>query len=199
MMFADDLSDEAIDAMLAAAEAEHRAGRSSTCAASAAPSDGSPPTQPRSRTGTAATSWPSSRSGWTPRTTPSCTSSGRSPCGSGCAPKDRACYVNFLEEEGADRVRDAYPPRTYERLAAVERRYDPNNLFRLNQNIPPTAEALAPGRGQPEISSPPAHHPPRNTPPAALHSHSPAHHEEHGETPCTHARPSPRPSPPPPS
>jgi FAD/FMN-containing dehydrogenase len=47
-------------------------------------------------------------------------------------------YVNFLEAEGADRVREAYPPATYARLAAVKRRYDPDNLFRFNQNVPPT-------------------------------------------------------------
>ena len=52
-------------------------------------------------------------------------------------PHGRGVYVNFLEEEGADRVREAYPPRTYERLAAIKRRYDPDNLFRLNQNVPP--------------------------------------------------------------
>jgi FAD/FMN-containing dehydrogenase len=46
-------------------------------------------------------------------------------------------YVNFLEEEGADRVREAYPPATYARLAAIKRRYDPTNLFRFNQNVPP--------------------------------------------------------------
>ena len=45
--------------------------------------------------------------------------------------------MNFLEEEGAERVHHAYPPRTYERLAAIKRRYDPANLFRLNQNVPP--------------------------------------------------------------
>ena len=37
----------------------------------------------------------------------------------------------------ADRVREAYPGHTYQRLAAIKRRYDPNNLFRLNQNVPP--------------------------------------------------------------
>ncbi len=46
-------------------------------------------------------------------------------------------YVNFVQDEGADRVRDAYPPATYERLAAIKRQYDPDNVFRFNQNIPP--------------------------------------------------------------
>jgi FAD/FMN-containing dehydrogenase len=46
-------------------------------------------------------------------------------------------YVNFLTDEGAARVRDAYPGATWDRLVAVKRRYDPTNLFRLNQNIPP--------------------------------------------------------------
>jgi hypothetical protein len=38
---------------------------------------------------------------------------------------------------GADRVRAAYPPAIYDRLASVKRRYDPDDIFRLNQNIPP--------------------------------------------------------------
>jgi FAD/FMN-containing dehydrogenase len=46
-------------------------------------------------------------------------------------------YVNFLGDEGADRVREAYPGSTWERLTAIKARYDPTNLFRLNQNIPP--------------------------------------------------------------
>lgn len=46
-------------------------------------------------------------------------------------------YVNFLEDEGETRIRDAYPASTYARLAAVKRRYDPTNLFRFNQNIRP--------------------------------------------------------------
>jgi FAD/FMN-containing dehydrogenase len=50
---------------------------------------------------------------------------------------DDAAYVNFLGDEGADRIRAAYPHGTYERLAQLKRRYDPTNLFRGNQNIPP--------------------------------------------------------------
>jgi FAD/FMN-containing dehydrogenase len=46
-------------------------------------------------------------------------------------------YVNFLRDEGNDRIREAYPGATYDRLAAIKRRYDPENLFRLNQNIAP--------------------------------------------------------------
>ncbi len=52
-------------------------------------------------------------------------------------PEGSGVYVNFLENEGAERVRDAYPPATYARLAAIKRQYDPGNLFRFNQNIPP--------------------------------------------------------------
>ena len=47
-------------------------------------------------------------------------------------------YSGFLGEEGEDRIREAYPPPTWDRLVAVKRRYDPNNLFHVNQNIPPT-------------------------------------------------------------
>jgi hypothetical protein len=44
-------------------------------------------------------------------------------------------YVNFLGDEGDARVREAYPGATWDRLAEVKRHYDPDNLFRLNQNI----------------------------------------------------------------
>jgi NagD protein len=44
---------------------------------------------------------------------------------------------NFLGDEGETRVRDAYPGPTWDRLVEIKRRYDPTNLFRLNQNIPP--------------------------------------------------------------
>jgi hypothetical protein len=46
-------------------------------------------------------------------------------------------YVNFLGEEGQDRVRAAYGAAKYERLRALKRAYDPTNLFRLNQNVAP--------------------------------------------------------------
>ena len=46
-------------------------------------------------------------------------------------------YVNFLGDEGAHRVRQAYGVRQYERLAELKRTYDPTNFFRLNQNIEP--------------------------------------------------------------
>ena len=53
---------------------------------------------------------------------------------------DPGVYVNFLGDEGEARVREAYPEATWNRLRAIKRRYDPDNVFRLNQNIPP-AEA----------------------------------------------------------
>jgi FAD/FMN-containing dehydrogenase len=53
---------------------------------------------------------------------------------------DDGAYVNFLVDEGEERVRAAYPGRTWDRLAAIKARYDPTNLFRLNQNIPPATD-----------------------------------------------------------
>jgi FAD/FMN-containing dehydrogenase len=50
---------------------------------------------------------------------------------------DVAAYVGFLGDEGEARIREAYPPATLDRLAEIKRRYDPTNLFRLNQNVPP--------------------------------------------------------------
>jgi FAD/FMN-containing dehydrogenase len=48
-------------------------------------------------------------------------------------------YVNFLsgDEEGEDRVRAAYGPEKYDRLKALKRKWDPDNFFRINQNISP--------------------------------------------------------------
>ena len=47
-------------------------------------------------------------------------------------------YVNFLNNEGSDRVRAAYPGSTGERLRAIKARYDPDNFFRRNENIAPS-------------------------------------------------------------
>jgi FAD/FMN-containing dehydrogenase len=54
---------------------------------------------------------------------------------------DDGAYVNFLDAEGPERVRAAYPGSTWNRLVDIKRHYDPDNLFRLNQNIPPAKEA----------------------------------------------------------
>jgi FAD/FMN-containing dehydrogenase len=54
-------------------------------------------------------------------------------------PHQTGAYVNFLMDEGEGRVRQAYGARKYDRLKALKRRYDPDNLFRLNQNIRPDA------------------------------------------------------------
>ena len=45
-------------------------------------------------------------------------------------------YINFMSADEEDRVPEAYQER-WERLVAVKSQYDPNNFFRLNQNIPP--------------------------------------------------------------
>ncbi len=51
-----------------------------------------------------------------------------------------AAYVGFLGDDGERGVRRAYPPATLERLAEVKRQYDPDNLFRLNLNVPPAVK-----------------------------------------------------------
>jgi FAD/FMN-containing dehydrogenase len=53
---------------------------------------------------------------------------------------DKGAYVNFLGDESEERIRAAYPGSTWDRLVEVKARYDPTNLFRLNQNIQPAAE-----------------------------------------------------------
>jgi FAD/FMN-containing dehydrogenase len=50
-------------------------------------------------------------------------------------------YVNYLgqeDDEGRERIRAAYAPSVYGRLADLKRKYDPQNLFRMNQNIAPS-------------------------------------------------------------
>lgn len=46
-------------------------------------------------------------------------------------------YINYLDDEGAGRVRDAYGDETFGRLQALKAQYDPDNVFHRNQNIPP--------------------------------------------------------------
>lgn len=50
-----------------------------------------------------------------------------------------SAYVNFLGSDGAERIRAAYPGSTWDRLTEIKARYDPTNLFHLNQNIPPAS------------------------------------------------------------
>jgi len=50
---------------------------------------------------------------------------------------DNGAYVNFLADVDEAQVRAAYPNGAWERLAAIKARYDPDNFFHLNQNIPP--------------------------------------------------------------
>jgi FAD/FMN-containing dehydrogenase len=51
--------------------------------------------------------------------------------------RDGAAYVNFVGDEGRERVRASYPGGTWDRLRQVKRRYDPDNVFRVNHNIRP--------------------------------------------------------------
>jgi FAD/FMN-containing dehydrogenase len=54
-------------------------------------------------------------------------------------PEGSGVYVNFMEVEGPERIKDAYPAATLARLAEIKAVYDPQNLFRANQNIAPKA------------------------------------------------------------
>lgn len=73
------------------------------------------------------------------------TSAAMRPFGSGGA------YVNYLDgDAGADAVRAAYGP-AHARLVALKNRYDPHNVFRLNQNIRPSVEAGGAAEGEPTI------------------------------------------------
>ena len=56
------------------------------------------------------------------------------------ADETSGAYVGFLGDEGDLGVRRAYPPATLERLAAVKREYDPDNLFRRNLNVAPAVK-----------------------------------------------------------
>jgi FAD/FMN-containing dehydrogenase len=52
-------------------------------------------------------------------------------------PFSKGVYVNFISDEGEERVRDAYPKDVWERLVKLKTKYDPDNFFRMNQNIRP--------------------------------------------------------------
>jgi FAD/FMN-containing dehydrogenase len=52
-------------------------------------------------------------------------------------PRDESAYVGFLTDDGQARIHAAYPGSTWDRLAGIKSAYDPGNLFRRNQNIPP--------------------------------------------------------------
>src|SRR3954451_21056435 len=62
-------------------------------------------------------------------------------------------YLNYTSDQGEERVRSSYGPEKYERLVELKDKYDPGNLFRLNQNIRPSLEAAARGERPMEQSS----------------------------------------------
>ena len=49
----------------------------------------------------------------------------------------KGAYVNFVSQEGEDRVMDAYTPQTWDRLKKIKFVWDPDIFFRINQNIKP--------------------------------------------------------------
>ena len=52
-------------------------------------------------------------------------------------------YLNYTSDVGEDRVRSSYGPEKYARLVELKDKYDPTNMFHLNQNIKPSIEATA--------------------------------------------------------
>ncbi|HET7560736.1 MAG TPA: BBE domain-containing protein, partial [Limnochordia bacterium] len=64
-------------------------------------------------------------------------------CFDAVQPYSRGVYVNFLGDEGEERVRASYGGDTYARLAALKAAYDPTNFFRMNQNIVPNRAAAS--------------------------------------------------------
>ena len=72
--------------------------------------------------------------------------------GASLEPFSSGAYVNVLADEGAAGVRRAYTPHKLARLTAVKDEYDPDNVFHLNQNVPPSRS----GRPQPKSHEYPA-------------------------------------------
>ena len=73
-----------------------------------------------------------------PRARPSSSSHGRGHGGGARAVGGQRWYVNYMQaDEPIERVRAAFGDETFERLRTLKRRYDPNNVLRRNQNIPP--------------------------------------------------------------
>jgi len=66
---------------------------------------------------------------------------GPSDSGGLCKNGEPGAYVNFLMNEGQDRIKASYRGN-YDRLVQVKNRYDPDNTFRVNQNIRPTTRGL---------------------------------------------------------
>ena len=60
--------------------------------------------------------------------------------GAALRPWARRAYVNYLAPSSPERIREIYGPN-YPRLARVKAQYDPANLFRSNQNVPPAARS----------------------------------------------------------
>jgi FAD/FMN-containing dehydrogenase len=52
-------------------------------------------------------------------------------------PEGNGVYVNFLQNEEPERIKEAYPEATLSRLRAIKAKYDPGNMFRFNQNVRP--------------------------------------------------------------
>src|SRR5262249_963697 len=69
-------------------------------------------------------------------------------------------YVNFMMEEGDERIRATYGDN-YNRLAAIKARYDPDNFFRVNQNIKPARAVETAYEGGSASALPPAFQPAR--------------------------------------
>jgi len=57
------------------------------------------------------------------------------------SPGEDAVYSNFLVDDASARIRAAYPGETYDRLVALKKAWDPDNVFRLNANIDPGADS----------------------------------------------------------